>query len=87
MCVPREIVALGQPVEEAPWLGSRPCTADMLPVLGAAPRHPGLWFNFGHGHLGLTMSAPCGEILARAIRGEPSNIDLAPLSFARFDRD
>jgi hypothetical protein len=28
----------------------------------------------------------CGDILARAIRGEPSNIDLAPLSFARFGR-
>jgi D-amino-acid dehydrogenase len=49
-------------------------------------RHRGLWFNFGHGHLGLTMSAASGDILARAIRGEPSNIDLAPLSFARFGR-
>jgi D-amino-acid dehydrogenase len=49
-------------------------------------RHRGLWFNFGHGHLGLTMSAGSGDILARAIRGEPSNIDLAPLSFSRFNR-
>jgi glycine/D-amino acid oxidase-like deaminating enzyme len=30
------------------------------------------------------MSAPSGDILARAIRGEPANIDLAPFSFARF---
>jgi hypothetical protein len=30
------------------------------------------------------MSANSGDTLARAIRGEPSNIDLAPLSFARF---
>ena len=48
-------------------------------------RHRGLWLCFGHGHLGLTMSAMSGDILARAIR-EPSNIDLKPFSFARFAR-
>jgi D-amino-acid dehydrogenase len=47
-------------------------------------RHRGLWFNFGHGHLGLTMSARSGDILAREICREPSNIDLKPLSFERF---
>jgi len=65
------------------WMGHRPCFPDSLPVMGPS-RHRGLWFNFGHGHLGLTMSAASGDILARAICGEPSNIDLAPLSFARF---
>jgi len=65
------------------WMGHRPCLPDSLPVLGPS-RHRGLWLNFGHGHLGLTMSATSGDILARAIRGEPSNIDLAPFSFARF---
>jgi glycine/D-amino acid oxidase-like deaminating enzyme len=67
------------------WMGHRPCFPDSLPVLGPS-RHRGLWFNFGHGHLGLTMSAKCGEIVARALYGEPSNVDLAPLSFARFGR-
>jgi D-amino-acid dehydrogenase len=47
-------------------------------------RHRGLWLNFGHGHLGLTMSAACGDILARAMRGEPANIDLKPFSYERF---
>jgi D-amino-acid dehydrogenase len=65
------------------WMGHRPCMPDSLPVMGPS-RHRGLWFNFGHGHLGLTMSASSGDILARAISGEPSNIDLAPFSFARF---
>jgi glycine/D-amino acid oxidase-like deaminating enzyme len=71
------------PADWSFWMGHRPCLPDSLPVLGPS-RHRGLWFNFGHGHLGLTMSAPSGEILARAICGEPSNIDLAPFSFARF---
>ncbi len=65
------------------WMGHRPCFPDSLPVMGPS-RHRGLWFNFGHGHLGLTMSATSGDILSRAIRGEPSNIDLAPFSFSRF---
>ena len=38
-----------------PWLGRRPCLPDMLPVIGPAPRHKGLWFDFGHQHLGLTL--------------------------------
>ena len=65
------------------WMGHRPCLPDSLPVMGPS-RHRGLWLNFGHGHLGLTMSATSGDILARAICGEPSNIDLAPFSFDRF---
>src|SRR5262245_19314735 len=65
------------------WMGHRPCLPDSLPVLGPS-RHRGLWLNFGHGHLGLTMSAVSGDILARAICGEAANIDLKPFSYARF---
>jgi D-amino-acid dehydrogenase len=71
------------PTDWSFWMGHRPCFPDSLPVVGPS-RHRGLWFNFGHGHLGLTMSATSGDILARSICGEPSNIDLTPLSFARF---
>src|SRR5262245_26671617 len=67
------------------WMGHRPCFPDSLPVMGPS-RHRGLWLNFGHGHLGLTMSATSGDILARVICGEPSNFDLGPLSFERFGR-
>ena len=71
------------PADWSFWMGHRPCLPDSLPVMGPS-RHRGLWLNFGHGHLGLTMSATSGDILARQICGEPSNIDLAPMSFARF---
>jgi glycine/D-amino acid oxidase-like deaminating enzyme len=71
------------PADWSFWMGHRPCFPDSLPVMGPS-RHRGLWFNFGHGHLGLTMSASNGDILARAICGEPSNIDLTPFSYQRF---
>jgi glycine/D-amino acid oxidase-like deaminating enzyme len=66
------------------WMGHRPCLPDSLPVVGPS-RHRGLWFNFGHGHLGLTMSATTGEMLSRQVAGEPSNVDLSPFSGMRFN--
>jgi len=68
------------------WMGHRPCLPDSLPVMGASPRHRGLWFNFGHGHLGLTMSAKVGRTIAAMLNGQPPNIDMQPFAVARFDK-
>ena len=80
----REWIDLGQPLSEPPWLGARPCTADMLPVMGPAPRHPGLWFNFGHAHQGFTMGPVAGRLLAEMVSGEPTCVDPTPYSPRRF---
>jgi D-amino-acid dehydrogenase len=56
----------------------------MLPVLGPAPRHKGLWFNFGHQHHGLTLSAVCGRLLAEMMTGEQPFADPSPFSIERF---
>jgi D-amino-acid dehydrogenase len=66
------------------WMGHRPCLPDSLPVLGPVRSWPGLWCAFGHGHLGLTGSAPTGALLARAMLGPAPNIDLAPFAVERF---
>ncbi|MGX9963513.1 NAD(P)/FAD-dependent oxidoreductase [Roseomonas sp. F4] len=66
------------------WMGHRPCLPDSVPVIGPAQRVPGLFFAFGHGHLGLTGSAPTAEMLAPAVLGRPSNHDLAPYAAERF---
>jgi D-amino-acid dehydrogenase len=57
---------------------------DMRPVIGHAPRHPGLWFDFGHAHHGLTLAASSARLLAELITGEAPFIDPAPYSLARF---
>ena len=80
----RELVDLGEPLPEAPWLGARPCTADMLPVMGPAPRHPGLWFNFGHAHQGFTLGPVAGRLLAEMVSGGPTWVDPMPYRPARF---
>ncbi len=71
-------------MEPAPWLGARPCTADMLPVMGAAPRHRGLWFNLGHAHQGFTLGPVSGRLLAELIEGAMPVVDPRPYAPARF---
>lgn len=84
--IARPSFGLGEQLDSAPWLGFRPCTPDMRPVIGAAPRHRGMWFAFGHNHHGLTLGPITGRLLAQAICGETPEIDLAPFSATRFTR-
>ncbi|WP_374414438.1 NAD(P)/FAD-dependent oxidoreductase [Novosphingobium colocasiae] len=66
-----ELLDLGEPVEASAWRGLRPCMSDMLPVVGAAQQHHGLWFDFGHGHQGFTLGPTTGTLLAGLIAGDP----------------
>ena len=82
--VARRMFPFGARLDPAPWMGSRPCTADMLPVIGPAPRHPGLWFAFGHGHQGLTLGPVTGRLLSEMMTGAPTGVDPTPFLAARF---
>lgn len=82
--IARQLAGLGDSVGADAWMGSRPCTADMLPVVGPAPRHPGLWFSFGHAHHGLTQAASSGRLLAEMICGRPTFTDPKPYRIDRF---
>jgi len=66
------------------WMGCRPSFPDSKPVIGRSSRHPNLWFAFGHGHLGLTLSAVTGRMIADAIAGRPETIPLTPFRDSRF---
>ena len=75
---------LGDAVDAKPWIGARPCLPDMLPVIGKAPRHAGLWFDFGHQHHGLTLGPATGRLLAEMMTGEAPFADPAPFAAERF---
>jgi len=75
---------LGDPIEAKPWMGARPCLPDMLPVIGKAPRHAGLWFDFGHQHHGLTLGPATGRLLAEMMTGETPFADIRPFAVERF---
>jgi D-amino-acid dehydrogenase len=82
--IARGLVALGDAVDAQPWMGARPCLPDMLPVIGAAPRHPGLWCAFGHGHQGFTLGPVTGRLLAEMMVGAPTVVAPEPFRLERF---
>ncbi len=66
------------------WMGHRPCLPDSMPVIGAAPGHPGLWCAFGHGHLGMTSCVHTGRLIADALGGQADTELLDAFSASRF---
>jgi D-amino-acid dehydrogenase len=80
----RELFPLAEPVDFEAWLGRRPCLPDSLPAIGPAARHPGLFLDFGHSHLGFTLGPVTGRLVAEMIVGEPPVADPRPFSPARF---
>jgi D-amino-acid dehydrogenase len=77
-------VRLEGPVAE--WMGARPTLPDYLPAIGASRRADNLYYAFGHQHLGLTLAATTGELVAALMGGAAAGGDLAPFDLARFER-
>ena len=67
-----------------PWMGHRPSLPDSLPVIDAAPADPRVLYAFGHGHLGLTLSATPATLMLALAQGRPPPIDLTPFRANRF---
>jgi len=67
------------------WMGQRPTTPDTLPVIGASPKHPGVLYAFGHGHLGLTQAATTAQWIGELLDQRPGALDLTPYSIRRFE--
>lgn len=82
--VARQLLEFGERLDPEPWVGARPCTPDMKPIIGRAPRHANLWFAFGHAHHGLTLGAVTGRLLAELVAGETPFVDPQPFSPERF---
>jgi D-amino-acid dehydrogenase len=80
----RNLFPLGEALDAKPWIGARPCLPDMLPVIGRAPRHAGLWFDFGHQHHGLTLGPATGRLLAEMMTGEAPFADPGPFAAGRL---
>lgn len=66
------------------WSGERPCLPDSLPVMGRSDHHPNLWFNFGHGHLGLTLAAIAGAEISRSMAQGSATPMIRHFDYRRF---
>lgn len=61
------------------WVGSRPCTPDGLPLIGAT-RSPRVFVAGGHGMWGITLGPATGRLLAdQIVTDRPSEV-LAPFN-------
>lgn len=82
--IARTVFPLGEAIEPTPWMGIRPCTPDMLPIIGAAPSQSHLWCAFGHAHQGFTLGPTTGRLLADMMTGEAPFVDPKPFRGDRF---
>lgn len=80
----RELFPLADRLDPKPWLGTRPCLPDMVPMIGAIPGRKGLWADFGHHHLGFTLGPVSGRLIAEMVTGEPTHTDPWPYRADRF---
>lgn len=80
----RALFPLGDQVEAQPWMGSRPCFADSMPVIGRAPGRDALWLAYGHAHWGLTLGPATGRLVADIITGATPFCDPRPYAAERF---
>ncbi|MGH8244933.1 MAG: D-amino acid dehydrogenase, partial [Gammaproteobacteria bacterium] len=65
------------------WAGLRPYSCDGVPVMGPT-RFENLFLNTGHGHLGWTMAAGSGKLIADLVSGNSPDLDLRPYQLDRF---
>ncbi len=71
------------PTKLLSWTGLRPMSADGVPILGET-RISNLVLNTGHGHLGWSMAAASGKVIADLIAGVPLDIPLQEYGLQRF---
>lgn len=79
---PKQVTEIGPPGRE--WMGFRPSMPDSLPVIGKSPKDARVIHAYGHGHIGLTLSAITGKLVAELASGLPTSVDLSPLRPDRF---
>lgn len=77
-------VQMDGPIAE--WMGARPTLPDYLPAIGVSRRADNLYYAFGHQHLGLTLAAVTGELVAALMGGATPAVDLTPFDLDRFAR-
>jgi D-amino-acid dehydrogenase len=82
----KHVAELGLPFREpcSEWFGARPTLPDYLPAIGRSRRAANLLYAFGHQHLGLTLAAITGELIAALGRSQAPDLDLTPFDLERF---
>jgi D-hydroxyproline dehydrogenase subunit beta len=65
------------------YLGFRPASPDHLPIIGADPDVPGLWYATGHEGAGVGLAPGTADLLRALIIGAAPPVDPAPFDPGR----
>jgi glycine oxidase len=71
------------PAQMDMWAGLRPGTPDTLPILGRAERDH-CWHATGHYRDGILLAPVTAHVMAQAMLGERTDVELEAFSPARF---
>ncbi len=71
-------------IDLKPWAGLRPMSVDGVPILGETSVS-NLVLNSGHGHLGWSMAAASGKVVADLVTGRQPEIPLRDYELRRFE--
>ena len=69
---------------DSEWTGFRPSMPDSMPVIGQSSKDVGVYYAFGHGHIGVTLSGITGKLISELIDGKPPSIDISAFAAQRF---
>ena len=69
---------------DSEWTGFRPSMPDSMPVIGQSSKDVGVYYAFGHGHIGVTLSGITGKLISELIDGQPPSIDISAFAAQRF---
>ena len=70
--------------DESRWMGYRPSMPDSVPVISRSPHQRNAVFAFGHGHIGLSLGARTGALVADLLAGRDPGINMTPYRVDRF---
>jgi D-amino-acid dehydrogenase len=82
----KDYIDLEQPDYSEPWAGLRPLTPDGLPVIDWARPFRNTYVATGYSMLGMTVSAPAGQLLTDMILSGDKPKILEPFRIDRFRR-
>jgi D-amino-acid dehydrogenase len=73
------------PLDGTSWVGPRPVLPDYLPGIGRLPAgSPNVFYAIGHQHIGLTLAAVTGDLMADLVAGRTPRHDVSAFDLRRF---
>ena len=69
---------------DSEWTGFRPSFPDSMPIIGPSPSDDHVFYAFGHGHIGLTLSGITGKLMSEMVNNQEPSIDITAFRADRF---